>query len=283
MNGEAALAHAFVATHPRDAAELLERELVDERAALFEGMPAELAGEVIAHMETLQAGATLLAMEPACAGAIVATLPRNAAVRILRRMDGTTRQSLLVAVGSEAAGLDRALQYPPESAGALLDVRGLSFGEALTAAEAWGCVRRAPRWSSSYVYVVDGCHAVTGVCSLRELLVAADDAPLAHLMHRDVSWVPANADRSAIVAHPGWARFHELPVVDDQRLLLGVIRYETVRRLERELTTSGWPAASPLLPFVAVSELYWVGMARILGGLIGALGSQGKPDMTEGP
>jgi hypothetical protein len=58
-------------------------------------------------------------------------------------------------------------------------------------------------------------------------------------MHREVDrlsvWLPVAIVRE----HPGWQRYHAMPVVDDEDRLVGAIRYQMLRKLEREAPGHG--------------------------------------------
>jgi len=94
-------------------------------------------------------------------------------------------------------------------------------------------------------------------------MLAVEDMTLGELMTRDPQALLASASRESIASHPAWQRVHALPVVDRGGVLLGAVRYETVRRLEREL---GRAARDPdrHATASALAELYGLG----LGGFV---------------
>ena len=84
---------------------------------------------------------------------------------------------------------------------------------------------------------------------------------------RSVGTLAATADRDAILAHPSWNDVHALPVVDAGGRFLGIVRHETLRRLESEApaTPVGTAAADAALEF---GEMAWTGGAALLGELM---------------
>jgi magnesium transporter len=277
LAAENRLAQAYLAAHPVEAARAIERHAAADGAAVLRELVPAGAGAVLAATEAAHGAAVLLAGGADAGARIVSAMPVDAAARLLRRIDLDARRPLLARCEPGAARtLARVLEHPADTAAGLMDARGVAVVEDLTVGEALARARRARRWLGTYVYVVDDRHALVGVVSLRELLTAAPRAALAGVMTRSVERLRGRADRAAIVAHPGWRRYHELPVVDDRDVFLGVLRYATVRRLEDELAPDHPPAGS-LAPLVAIGELYWVGMARILGSLLAALGAHGSP------
>jgi Mg/Co/Ni transporter MgtE len=267
------LAHAYIVAHPAEAARTIERHGARDAAPLLEEIGPAEAAAVLAQVESAHGAALLLACAPDAAGAILSAMAIDAAARLLRRVDADSRRPILARCEPDAATiLQRTLDQPADTAAGLMDARGVAVPQHLTASEALARARRAGRWLGTYVYVVDEVQTLTGVVSLRELLTVARRVSLASIMTRTVASLPARAGRATIVAHPGWRRYHELPVVDETGALLGVLRYATVRRLEQELAPDR-PPASGFAPLNAVGELYWVGMARVLGSLVAAVGA----------
>jgi hypothetical protein len=83
--------------------------------------------------------------------------------------------------------------------------------------------------------------------------------------------------RAAILAHPGWRRFHALPVVDRDAVLLGAIRYQTFRGLEDAARDQSRRADAVTTVF-ALGELYWLGLSGLLDGLSSVVKRRTPPD-----
>jgi magnesium transporter len=277
----ARLAHAYVVGHPAEAARTLERHAARDTAPLLQALAPSEAATLLAQVESSHGAAILLACEVEKAGDIVSEMAVDAAARVLRRMEPDVRQPILDQCEPGAArALARTLDHPAHSAAGLMDARGVALSEDLTVGAALARARHASRWLGTYVYLTDETHTLTGVVSLRDLLAASPRAPLTSIMTRDPVYLRAHADRTTIVSHPGWRRYHEIPVVDANGILLGVVRYATVRRLEQDLAPAR-PPASGFAPLVAIGELYWIGMARVLGSLIAAVGGAGAKPTQE--
>jgi Mg/Co/Ni transporter MgtE len=166
-----------------------------------------------------------------------------------------------------------------------MDPQALALPEDLAASEALARIRRAPRNALYYLYVVDRDGHLVGVINLRELMLAAPETLLSATMARNVACLSARADLVVIVAHPGWRHFHALPVVESDETFVGVIRYETLRRLEDAANRQ--PASEAASTVANLGELCWIGFGGILAGLAGAIspragvGQKGGNDGSE--
>jgi magnesium transporter len=274
------LSQAFLESHPRDSAVILERLPAEEAAAFLEKTPPQLAARVFQPMAPLAAAGCLAHLSPECAVAVLTALPLNTAAGLLRRLDAEARERTLAHAPADLSrSLRRLLQYPEGTAGALMEPQALSLPGDIRVGEARVRVRRAPHSLLSYLYVVDREQRLTGVLTLRELMLASPKTMLSSAMRSHVLRLPAHADFASIVAHPGWRDFHVLPVVDDSSVFVGVIRHEKLRRLE---DTARKPANQAVSTMLSLGELYWIGLTGMLAGVAATILPQVVQENKEG-
>jgi magnesium transporter len=168
--------------------------------------------------------------------AAVGSLDLDVAARLLRRLEEPVRAEALAALPARRGrALGRLVDFPENTAGALLDPEVLAVAQDQSAGDALARIRQDPEHARYNLYVVDRDGHLVGALNLRELLLAPPAAPLADLMVRDPQVIRADTVREAIVRHPGWREVHALPVVDAAGVYLGAIRYRTLRSLEDAL------------------------------------------------
>jgi magnesium transporter len=261
---ELSLSEEFARVHPAGVARVVEQAGEEIAAELLAAFDAELAARVLENMAPLAAAHSLEVVPEGDAAAIVEALGLDVAAALLRRVPEAARTRLVAATGdgARARALAELLQHPPDSAGALMDPLVLAVPSSVTAGEALARVRRAPASAMYYVYVVGDAGRLVGVVNQRELMLASPVEPLPSLMRAGPDSLSSHASREAIVAHPGWQRVHALPVVDKSETFLGAIRYETMRRIERELGQSA-RAVDPRATAAALGELYGLGVAGL--------------------
>jgi magnesium transporter len=224
--------------HPADIAELIaelgyrqSEEMVasldDETAAdVVENLPEELQSALMTTLEDERAADILDEMEPDVAADILASLPHEDAQDLLRAMEP-----------DEAADVTELLEYRADTAGGVMTNDYVSLPTGITAGEAIGRLRRSDSLPDllNYVYLVEPESEVegdpveaegrlAGVVTLKNLLLAAADAPIASLADEE-DVVSVNAAESAEEAAERLAHYGvlALPVVDDAGRLLGII------------------------------------------------------------
>ncbi len=266
MKATRLLSHAFLRAHPEDAARVLEHLPPKEQARLIADAPAG-AVKVMEHMAPAMSAHCVMSMNADNAARLVRELPLDYKLAVLRCMQESDRERLFQGLGAaEAEPLRTLLRYPDDTAGALMDPYVLTFPDDITVGEA---LRRAKASRQSllyYLYVTDREQTLVGVATLRELMHARASDALSSVMRREVARLPAAMRSDDIVKDPHWRDFHALPVVDEKRRFLGVIRHETLRRVEHEVVQNSQEGGA-IDTLLALGELYWIGLASIMPGV----------------
>lgn len=264
MNAELALTQAFINASPAAAARVLEQGTDEAIAEVLALLDAESGARVLSRMVPLTSARVLEATLPHAAAKIVRELPLDVAAALLRRVPDSTRERLIsdLGTGPRARALVELSQHDPNTAGALMDPLVLAVSVDSTAGEALQRVAREPATALHYLYVVAEHGHLVGVVGQRELMLQDADIPLASIMTPRPEALPSGANREAVLAHPAWQRLYAVPVVDAKDTLLGAIRYETLRRIERDLGR-GTHSADPRVTAAALGELYALGLGGI--------------------
>ncbi|MGE0549706.1 MAG: CBS domain-containing protein [Kofleriaceae bacterium] len=279
------LIEALVVVDPDGAARALERLQPAEVAAWFHelqqrhrdddgaGLDRERCATLFARMDSGFAASTIEAVEALHAGdaaAILDCLPATVVAKVLRAASTPTIQAVLAACSHELAATVRTLlAHPARSAGTLMDPQVPSVMRDATAAAALELIRSRPARFKHYVYVVERGGRLVGVTRVIDLLAAAPDAIVEHMMHMPVVRISVAEPEVAVLAHPGWLRFRCLPVVDRDERLLGVIRDDDMRGMQQRLTSAH--AAAPIALTLSFAELCWVGLAGVTEGVASAV------------
>lgn len=271
MQLERRLARHLIHVHPERAAAVLERIGAAEAQRLLAGVGPEDAAGVLRRTSLHFSADALFALGPSRTSQILETLALDAAARLARRLEDGFREEVLRRLRTRTArALRTLLRFPDRTAGALMDPEVLALPQDLTAREALARVRSEPERARYNLYVVDREQRLVGVVNLRELFLAPTRSRLCDFMVREPARLPAQADRAALIRHPGWREVHALPVVDDEGVYLGAVRYRTLRDLEGELLSGvGTDADAP----AALGELFAAGAAGLLDALVASPGS----------
>lgn len=260
MQSDQIIVDKFIANHPTDAARILERMKIEQIVAILKQQPAELAAAVLNHLERLVAVRCLELLGAEHSAQLMENLPMEHACLLLRKLDKERRRLVLDQISPAIADpIQSILQYPQNSAGAMMDPLIFTLPVDITVAEALKRVLKHPEKTLYYLYIVNRKHALVGVINMRELMVASGESQLSAVMHRDVVCLSPETPIQAVIEHPDWSEFHALPVADVSGLLLGVIKYDTLHRIGVESRKREFSRQSAMAGN-ALGELYRIGL-----------------------
>lgn len=264
MNSERIILENFITHHPADAARILERLKIEETALFLKEIPGDLAVGIFNQLERYTAVKCLEMLDAEQAKVIVERLPLQVVSVFLRRIKKELREAILSLASQEISiPLRRMLSYPADSAGALGDPLVLTLPDDITVKEALQRVKKRLEGALYYLYIVNRNQALSGVINMRELMLARPGDQLSSVMHTKVACLSAELNFQAILNHPGWQEYHALPVVEESGILLGAIRYETLRRIERESRKNRLPRQA-IAASNALGELYQIGFSGLI-------------------
>ena len=214
-----ALRDALTQTHPADLAELLDELDRPEMLAVFRALPKELAAEVFSDLPPEDQQALIQAATDQELSAIVEELWVDDAVDLLEELPaGVVKRVLQAARPDTRQLINQFLHYPENSVGSIMTAEFTDLKRDMTVAQAIAHIRRTGADSESIYtcYVTDAARRLEGVVTIRELLLAGDQALVADLMERDVITAGTGEDREEAVR-----RFQEDP---DTRVIICSIK-----------------------------------------------------------
>ncbi len=222
---------------PQDAADILEELNREERISVFNALDVEAAAhalgateprvqrEIIADTDATRLGQIFARLSPVEIADIISILPEEDASDLLGMLKG------------EVATKVHAIVDEHDVPALTLAVRGvLEFPGDLRVEEAFTRFRNeAPKCRvTMYIYVVDPDHRLLGVVDINELLQADPKQRLEEIMTRSLVLVSPRTMRSRVLELFRKYHFRAIPVVDNSRKILGVIREKDAFVLENE-------------------------------------------------
>jgi len=200
----------------------------EDQIAMLERLPPELAAQVLDEVPHIQAAELLDDLNPRLAAAIIGELPSDEQADFIGDLESEDAEAILEELTPDQAKTLRELaRYDDEEAGGLMITEYLSYPAWYSTQDVVEDIRAQAeayaRYSAQYLFVVDRRGRLTGVVRLRDLLLSPRKATLETVMITEPHWVDHHAtledlddffDRFPLVA---------VPVVDDQRRLLGVV------------------------------------------------------------
>ncbi|AOY83527.1 MAG: magnesium transporter [Moorea sp. SIO1G6] len=131
------------------------------------------------------------------------------------------------------------LGYEEGTAGRIMTPEYISLKENLTVTETLEQIRSLAKASEVvyYLYITDNSRHLTGIVSLRDLVISATETTMGEIMTRDVVYVYTYADQEEVARMIQRYDFLAVPVVDREQRLVGIVTVDDVIDiLEQEAT-----------------------------------------------
>ena len=214
-----------------DAAEVLESIPYQERLRIFKIWDVEESSDALLEMSEDGQVEVMQGLARNLATRIIAEMPPDDAVDLLADLPAKTSESILAGMSPIRAGeLRRLMAHGEETAGGLMTPEAMRLSEGLTVGEVLDRLREAPESVEMiyYVYFQDDRDRLTGVSSLRELIVAEPDRPVGEIMHRKLITVGPEEDQEKVASLIDRYDLLAVPVVDGEGRLLGIVTFDDV-------------------------------------------------------
>jgi len=227
-DGVALLARGYLRRFPAEAARVIESAPVDEAVVLLAGEPTPQAVAVVERMASNVAADLLQAAPPDQARRLLRSMDPVRAAATLAWLDDRAREDLLAGIDSGLASeLRQIAEYPPATAGRLMDPRVLGMRRGTKVRDALRRLRAMRQRQVADAFVVDEEGALVGRVRVQDLAVAGPGDAIDEWLEPATA-VLGTATTEEVVGILTDRRLSSLPVVDLDRRLLGVIRHDTL-------------------------------------------------------
>jgi magnesium transporter len=216
---------------PADAAELLEIIPYEERLRIFKIWDAEESAEALLEMSEDGQVEVMQGLARNLATRIISEMPPDDAVDLLADLPPKTSETLLTGMNPVKVGqLRRLMAHGEETAGGLMTPEAMRLSEELKVSEVLDRLREAPENVEMiyYVYFHDDRDRLTGVNSLRELIVADPETPVKEIMHTSLITADPAEDQEDVASIIDRYDLLAVPVIDVDGRLLGIVTVDDV-------------------------------------------------------
>ena len=224
-----ALQRDLLENHPQDAVRLLERESPADIAEVLTQQPISVTAPVWERLSPDIAIGAIEALSEAQALDVLQHIDPTRTAAMLSARDVERRNRFLDLLPEvEAEELRAILSYPADSAGALMDPRVLLLRADTTVREALTRIRAQKRRGIRRLFIVDADNRLEGQVDIQDVATASANTILEEIQRPVVAVVNAIAPREEVVDTIEQFQLTDLPVVDAEDRLIGVVRYRNL-------------------------------------------------------
>ncbi len=213
-------------------ADLLNELTLVEAATVISMLPVSRAIELCDQPTMRRRAAILEQLEPERVAEILAGLSADERTDIIQRMGLHQRHRVVLRLSDEMREeLEDLLQYAEHTAGGIMTTEFVRLDAKMTIGEALKHIRSVAREKESIYacYVLEpATDKLLGAVSLRDLVMAELDAPLAKVMKRRPVTVSAHDDQEAVAKKIGKYNLLAVPVLEEDGSVVGFVTVDDV-------------------------------------------------------
>lgn len=213
--------------HPADIADIIEQLDPRLRTQVFAQLDTEQAAEAITELDDDELMTEMLeGLSDREASTMLATMDPDDAAALIEELDYEKAEKLLRLMGvKEEKAIRNLLGYEEDTAGRIMTNQFVALPATSTVQDAIDALRGLDEDFESiyYVYTTDAEGALTGVLSMRSLVVAEHTDRLKDLAYRDVVWVAPDLDQELVADEMTKYDLVAIPVCDENRHILGIV------------------------------------------------------------
>jgi magnesium transporter len=216
--------------YPADAVRRLEQLKPAEAAEILRTKPMATALKIWRRCSP-QVGASILKeMDMEYRVKMISQIEPNLGASFLKALDETNRLAILDEMTERYAKNDliRAMTYQEDTAGALMEPRVMYFRPDMTVGEVVSILRGRPHGMYRKLYTVDEENQLHGIIDMEDIALAKHQDALSTIERLNPIYVDELASREELVKIFETQKVTDLPVVDVNRRLIGVLRHHVL-------------------------------------------------------
>ena len=237
-----------------DIAEVLE-EVIDEldldRAiVLFRTLPKSISAEVFSYLPSDDQVAIINGITDREIRHIIDELSFDDMIDVLEELPANIVDKILSrSTKEERKIINTFLNYPEGCAGSLMTIDYIELSKEMTIAEAMAHIKEVGMDSETVYtcYVKDKGRKLQGIVSLRTLVVSPDGDTVEQYMHEDMVYVNVLDDQEDVSNTFKKYGFLAMPVVDNEKRLVGIITVDDILDVIEEENTEDFERMAGVL------------------------------------
>jgi len=217
--------------HPADLAEIISEVSQKERTALFGSLDVATAAEALHELEPGVQADIIDDMSKERASDILEAMPPDEVADVLGDLPEAKAQELInLMEKEEAEDVQELMEHEEDTAGGLMTTEYLAFPPDMTVEEAIKELRlEAPNVETVYyLYILDSSERITGILSLKHLILATPQTLLGDIMITPVKTLPLEAKQKDVAEFISKYNLLAAPVVDENMVMRGIVTVDDV-------------------------------------------------------
>ena len=233
------LSNVIEELYPADLASVVRELPADDQIRVFRLLSSPGAAAVLSELDDPTLRDLVRSLDEGEVSRILDSMPSDHVVEVVEDLPREEAEKILDLMEEEKSEeVQELLEYPEGTAGRLMSRRFVAVPERAPVGQAIEHIRKAATGDGAfYLYVLDDHEHLVGFVPLHRLLAADPTTPVLAIRSEHVESVAVDTDQEEVAHLVRRYNVLEVPVVDDQRRLLGTIGVDDVIDVIQEEAT----------------------------------------------
>lgn len=210
-----------------EVADFLQQQSTVDKIRIWNGLLVDNASRLLTLLPAAVVKTLIQEGEPSHTARILVRVEKDQRDDLLSQVDKFRQRELMTLV-----------DYPADSAGALMDTRFLTLVSDYSVRDAFNKIKRFKPDFTQQLYTVDADGVLSGRIELHQLALANEQDELSTLIEPIHAVVETTATREEVIDQLENQKISDLPVVDINGKLVGVVRHDTLLDAFRQETSA---------------------------------------------
>ena len=236
---------------PADIAQLFEQFPKEELPLMFRILQKDFATDVFVEMDTELQKALIEAFTDKELFEVFDDLFMDDTVDIIEEMPANVVKRILRhSTPEKRAEINHLLQYRPDSAGTIMTTEFVDLKEDMTCAEAFAFIRKTGLEKETVYtcYVMDAKRILIGVVTVKDMIMAGNDAVIGTIMEKNPIFVYTDDDKEDVMKAITKYDFLAMPVTDREGRLVGIVTVDDAMDVLQEEDTEDMEIMAAITP-----------------------------------
>ena len=234
-----------------DVAEFLSGIEDNRMPMVFRLLSKETAADVFANFDVPDQERIINSMTDSELAGIIEELYVDDAVDLMEELPANVvKRVMRTATPQTRAMINQYLHYPEDSAGSIMTSEFVDLKKYMSVKESFARIRRIGEDKETiYIcFVISADRKLEGIVTVKDLLLAADDASVGGLMDRNVIFATTTEDQESVSEKFSDYDLMALPVVDTEGRLVGIVTVDDIIDVMEQETTEDFELMAAMTP-----------------------------------
>lgn len=226
--------------HVADIVEALEKLGIDDSIKVFNLLEKEKCIEVFSELDIDIQENILLSANNNKIKYLLQNMDSDDRISMFEDIEEKIAQKIMPLMSNKHINITKEiLEFPEESIGRLITLEYLAVNPDYSVAKTIDYIRKNGRDSEIFeiVYVVDDINKLLGYVSLKDLMFAKKENNIEDIMHTDAISISVYSDQEEAVVISKKYNLISIPVINENRVLLGIITIDDILDIAEEEDT----------------------------------------------